>query len=122
MLRTQPIRRFPRAHSEHPALVRLLGGPRFEDFARTQTLGLGGCMFVSRASLGYGSLMELLIALEGRVVKTDARVVYEHPKGDDRLEVGVEFLRVSATDRALIESLVARKRHGNGASHDPVPA
>jgi hypothetical protein len=95
--------------AEHSALVRLLGGETVEEFARTRVVGLGGCMFLSEQPLGFGSLLEVLIALEGRVVRTDARVVYEIPRADLRHEVGVEFLRVSAGDRALLESLVARK-------------
>src|ERR1700712_1696148 len=48
-------RRFPRTPAEHAVMVRLLGGPRFEGFAKTRVIGLGGCMFVNRESLGYGS-------------------------------------------------------------------
>ena len=102
-------RRFPRVRSQHSALVRLLGGDPFEEFARTQVVGLGGCMFLSEQSLGFGSLLEVLIALEGKVVRTDARVVYEIPRQDLRHEVGVEFLRISNDDRGLLASLVARK-------------
>ena len=102
-------RRFPRARSEHSALVRLLGGEPFEEFARTRVVGLGGCMFLAEEPLGFGSLLEVMIALEGRVVRADARVVYEIPRPDLRHEVGVEFLRVSNDDRALLASLVARK-------------
>ena len=108
----RPSRRFPRVHSEHSALVRLLGGQpssAIEEFARTRVVGLGGCMFLSEQPLGFGSLLEVLIAMEGRVLRTDARVVYEIPREDLRHEVGVEFLRVSPGDRVLLEDLVARK-------------
>ena len=77
-------------------MVRLLGVRPFEEFARTRVIGLGGCMFVSEESLGYGSLMELSIAVQGRVLKTDGRVVYEIRKGPAEHQVGVEFLRISA--------------------------
>ena len=112
----QRVRRFPRVRSEHPALVRLLGGEPLEEFARTRVVGIGGCMFLADEPLGYGSLLEVLISLEGRVVRTDARVVYEIPRQDLRHEVGVEFLRVSNGDRALLASLVARK-----AAQEPSP-
>jgi PilZ domain-containing protein len=105
-------RRFPRVQAEHSALVRLLGGQPIEEFARTRVVGLGGCMFLSEEPLGFGSLLEVLIAMEGRVLRTDARVVYEIPREDLRHEVGVEFLRVSPGDRALLENLVARKAAG----------
>ncbi|HZF13547.1 MAG TPA: PilZ domain-containing protein, partial [Thermoanaerobaculia bacterium] len=85
-------------------MVRLLGGPRFEGFAKTRVIGLGGCMFVNRESLGYGSLMELLIAVQGRVIRADARVAYEIPKGEKEHQVGVEFLRLHPSDRALLSS------------------
>jgi hypothetical protein len=107
-----PVRRFPRVQAVHAVMVRLLGVQAFEEFARTRVLGPGGCMFVSEESLGYGSLMELSIALRGRVVKTDSRVVYEIQKSATEHQVGVEFLRITPTDRAFIESLVARKTGG----------
>jgi hypothetical protein len=115
-MQTRAARRFPRARSEHSALVRLLGGEPFEEFARTRVVGLGGCMFLSEAPLGFGSLLEVMIALEGRVVRADARVVYEIPRHDLRHEVGVEFLRLSSDDRALLASLVARKSAPPAAS------
>lgn len=114
----QPVftRRFPRVRSEHSALIRLLGGEPFEEFARTKVVGLGGCMFLSEESLGFGSLLEVLIALEGKIVRTDARVVYEIPREDFRHEVGVEFLRVNGDDRAALASLVARKEARSAAA------
>ncbi|HEV8580813.1 MAG TPA: PilZ domain-containing protein [Thermoanaerobaculia bacterium] len=99
-------RRFPRLPATHAVMVRLLGPSPFEEFARTRVIGPGGCMFVSEESLGFGSLMELSIALRGRVVKTDSRVVYEIRKSETEHQVGVEFLRISSTDRAYLEALV----------------
>jgi hypothetical protein len=91
-------RRFPRVQAEHAVMVRLLGTFPFEEFARTRVIGPGGCMFVSQESLGFGSLMELSIALQGRVLKTDSRVVYEISKGSNEHQVGVEFLRISPAE------------------------
>ena len=104
------LRRFPRVQAEHAVMVRLLGTKAFEEFARTRVIGPGGCMFVSEESLGFGSLMELSIALRGRVVKTDCRVVYEIRKTPSEHQVGVEFLRISPTDRAFLESFVAQRK------------
>ena len=121
-MQLQPkIRRFPRAEAVHAVMVRLLGVKAFEEFARTRVIGPGGCMFVSEESLGFGSLMELSIALRGRVVKTDSRVVYEIRKSPTEHQVGVEFLRISPTDRAFIESVVGQRRSGGGAV-SPVPS
>lgn len=103
------IRRFPRVQAEHAVMVRLLGVHPFEEFARTRILGPGGCMFVSEESLGFGSLMELSIAVQGRVLKTDSRVVYEIRKSPTEHQVGVEFLRISAGDRAFLESIVGQR-------------
>ncbi len=100
-------RRFPRIDAEHAVMVRLLGLSDFEEFARTRVIGPGGCMFVSEESLGFGSLMELSIALRGRVVKTDSRVVYEIRKSATEHQVGVEFLRISSADRTYLETLAA---------------
>lgn len=105
-------RRFPRVRCNRPALIRLLGeGEAFEDITRTRVIGSGGCMFVSSESLGYSSLVELLIAVDGSVVRTDGRVAYEIRRshsGHAEYEVGVEFLRISATDRQKLEALVVR--------------
>ena len=105
-------RRFPRISYESPALVRLLGeGKRYEDLAKTKVLGAGGCMFVSRESLGFSTLMELSISCRSKVIKTDSRVVYEIQRGPKEYEVGVEFLRIAPSDRALIEAIVERSQH-----------
>jgi c-di-GMP-binding flagellar brake protein YcgR len=101
-------RRFSRVSYEKAALVRTIGTNRpFEEFAKTRVLGAGGCMFVSRESLGFSTLMELMISCRGRVIKTDSRVVYEIRRGSGEYEVGVEFLRISPTDRAHVESIIS---------------
>ena len=106
-MRQTKSRKFPRIQARHAVMVRLLGPSPFEEFARTRVIGPGGCMFVSEESLGFGSLMELSIALRGRVVKTDSRVVYEIRRSATEHQVGVEFLRISSADRAYLETLVA---------------
>jgi len=120
----RPKRRFPRVPINRPALVRLVEPDPylkpFEDFTRAQSLGAGGCMFVSPETLGFGSLAVLLISLGHKVVRADSKVVYEKPRQDGSLEVGVEFLHISREDRQLIESLVAReKTRGTARAHVP---
>ena len=106
-------RRYPRVPIDRPSLARVLDPEPFqrpfEDFTRTRVLGSGGCMFLSPEPVGFGSLMELHIALGERVVRADSRVVYEREHGQGEHEVGVEFLRMSPADRAYVESVVAAR-------------
>jgi len=98
-------RRFPRIPAEHAVLVKKLGTDETEEFAKTRSVGLGGCMFHSDAALGLGSGVELLISVRGGVVKVHARVVYEIPKDDGGVQVGVEFLRMATGDLKLLQTL-----------------
>ena len=86
-----PRRKLPRIPSENPVLINRLGDDAVEAVSKTQVVGLGGCMFASPESLGKGSLLQMLVTVEGEVVDCLARVVYEIEK-EDRFEVGVEFL------------------------------
>ena len=56
-------------------------------------------------SLGDGSTLLLTILVEHNVVEVKAKVVYELAKGDHAFEVGVEFLEVAPTDKAILETL-----------------
>jgi hypothetical protein len=98
-------RRFPRIPTENAVLVRKLSEGPQEGFGTMRTVGMGGCMFVHDASLGPGSILELLISIKSWVVKATGRVVYELPKADSEIEVGVEFLDISSADRAILETL-----------------
>ncbi len=98
-------RRFPRIPAEYAVLMQKLGPGETEEFTKTRTVGLGGCMVVSDQPLGLGAGVELLISLRGGVVKARGRVVYEIPKGDKSYEIGVEFLRMATGDLSLLQSL-----------------
>jgi len=98
-------RRFPRIPAEHAVLVKKLGYGETEEFAKTRTVGLGGCMFMSESPLGLGSGVELLISVRGGVVKAQARVVYEIAREDGGTQVGVEFLRMATGDLKLLQKL-----------------
>jgi hypothetical protein len=110
--KVQPKRRFPRLKTEHPLFVEVLDERGPQGFARTRSIGEGGCSFKSEDGIGYLSLMKLSIALEGKVVSADGRVVYalHLPGRDGGYEVGVEFLRVSSEDRLHIRSMVGGGR------------
>jgi hypothetical protein len=104
---SHPKRHYPRIPSGNAVLVRCLGGIRAtEGFAKTEVVGLGGCMFVSDEPLGIGSVLELFISVEGRVLNTIARVVYEIPREPSHVEVGVEFLEISPEDREELGRLL----------------
>jgi len=111
-------RRYPRIASENAVLVKRLGDGALEEFARTRTMGLGGCCFLSHESLGIGSLVEILISVRLKVVKARARVVYEKPMGGST-EVGVEFVQLPPEDRLVIEGLFVGQPVRPAASRSP---
>lgn len=98
-------RKFPRIASHHSVLVQKLEGD-VEEFARTKTVGLGGCCFLSADPLGIGAVLNLLISVEHSVVQTKARVAYEMPADDGKYEVGVEFIEMRPVDRQVINRLL----------------
>ncbi|HVS01706.1 MAG TPA: PilZ domain-containing protein [Thermoanaerobaculia bacterium] len=104
------VRRFPRASGEFPMFVELLSGRPYAGFSRTRTLGSGGCMFETDETLGFLSLMKMSISVGGRIVNADGRVAYERRTGDQRVEVGVEFLRVAPADRSHLEDVVLTRQ------------
>ena len=98
-------RRFPRIDSENSVLVRSLGAVRQEGLVKTRVVGLGGCMFVNDEPLGVGTFLDLALAISGDVAHTQGRIVYEIPRREGVLEVGVEFLGLSDEGRSLIGAL-----------------
>ena len=100
-------RRYPRIPSANTVLVSQVDGRAVDQFARTRTVGLGGCGFVYRDELTVGSIVELMIAVRPVAVRTLARVVYQRPLEDgSAFEVGVEFVALGAEDRLKLESLL----------------
>ena len=102
-------RRFPRLRVEQPLFLEVLEERGPQGFARTRSLGEGGCSFNSPYDIGYLSLVKVNISLSGHVVSCDGRAVYQLPKDDGGYEIGVEFLRVSNEDRLHIRQLVSRR-------------
>jgi hypothetical protein len=96
-------RRFPRIASAHVALVSSSRAERDGGFAKTVSLGFGGCGFVTDAVLAEGDTVELLLSLDGRAISSRARVVYTLPAGS-RHEVGVEFVEIDPADLAFLKS------------------
>jgi len=94
-------RRYPRIASHHAVLARKVSDG-LEEFGRTKSIAVGGCSFVADEAMGIGSPLELLITVDGGVVRAHGTVVYEIDK-DGRKEIGVEFAGVD--DTAAIERL-----------------
>ncbi|HKH44535.1 MAG TPA: PilZ domain-containing protein [Thermoanaerobaculia bacterium] len=111
----RPVRRFPRVSSQLPVRLRILGERRPEALTRTQIVSAGGCMLVSDRSIGFGSLMEVTISCDGQLLRADGRVAWEKRKSPNEHEVGVEFLRITPRDRAVLEQLVAAKLDSTAA-------
>jgi hypothetical protein len=110
-----PARRFPRVSSQLPVRLRILGERRPEALTMTRIISPGGCMLVSDRSIGFGSLMEVTISCDGQLLRADGRVAWEKRKSPSEHEVGVEFLRITTRDRAVLEQLVAAKLDSTAA-------
>ncbi len=104
----QTRRRYPRIPSENAVLVTKLNKEIREEFARTKTVGLGGCMITSEESFGIETPLELLINIARDVVKVRTRVAYERHI-DGKWEIGVEFLELAMEDLIKVTSLFASK-------------
>jgi hypothetical protein len=102
----QSKRRYPRVPSENVVLLQKLERGAEEELAKTGVIGLGGCMVVSKAAVGVGSLVSLMISVAGQVIKTEARVVWEQKKGPREFHAGLEFLRLLPSDRLLLAKLL----------------
>jgi hypothetical protein len=95
--------------------LRILGERRPEAVMQTQVISPGGCMLKSDRSIGFGSLLEMAITLDGQIVRVDARAAWETRSGRGEYEVGVEFLRISTNDRALLDRLVRSRLSSSAA-------
>ena len=99
-------RRYPRIAAHHSVLVKRADGEGLEEFGRTRTIAAGGCSVIADEPFGLGSALDLLITVDGRVVKARGRVVYEIDADAARKEIGVEF--VGLDDPDTIERLLTK--------------
>lgn len=104
----QGTRRYSRAPAEHQVRIRVRSDRQPDRVSRTRVISPGGCMLVSEDPLGPGSLLELIISLDGHLLLTEARVAWERP-GPGEHHVGIEFLRIHPKDREILARLVASK-------------
>ena len=109
-------RRFPRIPSANTVLVAQVDGAEVDRFARTKSVGLGGCGFHYPEPLTPGAIVELMIAVRPEAIKTLARVVYQRPvPGGDGFEVGVEFLALAPEHRRTLERLLGPEAQATAA-------
>jgi hypothetical protein len=106
---TPQKRRYPRLPLKNLMLVQKVAAPAEEALAKTRSLGAGGCMFVSQAAFGEGTLLDLFLSIEGQAIQTKAQVVYELPQPDGTIHIGVEFRDIPVLDRALLERFLEEK-------------
>jgi hypothetical protein len=100
-------RRFPRIPAANTVLVAQVDGRTVDQFARTRTVGVGGCGFVYPEPLSVGAIVELMIAVRPEAIKTLARVAYQRPREDGTgFEIGVEFLALLPEHRRILEGLL----------------
>jgi hypothetical protein len=104
---TDDKRRFPRIQEQTTMLVRTLGKGGVEGFCKGGVLGLGGCEFSSKTEVPKGTSIELLIAVESRVVRVGAKVVTQRRGSEGGYMVGVKFTSVRKRDMEMLESLFA---------------
>jgi hypothetical protein len=63
-------------------------------------------MFVNDQPFGEGSVLSLLISVQGRYIEAKVRVVYELPK-EALYEIGVEFMDIPEYDLDVLRELFA---------------
>ena len=99
-------RRFPRIASSNPMLVSPpeASGERY--LHETGVVGMNGLMFRSEKSYGRGTVLQIDLAVDNRIVELAGRVAYERITIVGDLEVGVEFVRVRAGDRYYLSTLM----------------
>lgn len=103
-------RKFPRLEARQAVLIKKVEqGSAAEELAPTKTIAMGGCCLVTDQTYGKGSLVELLISVDHRVVTARGHVVYEHPGEDGRIETGIEFVRLDDEAAHAIHRLFIKK-------------
>lgn len=111
-------RRFSRIPSTCSVLVRFPDGAQPQRFSNTQVVGMGGCGFLYPREIGLGTHLWLDIAVGSKLVEAEAQVSYCRPTDGPLFEVGVEFLRLSPSDRTVLSTVFLP---GEGTGEPPTP-
>ena len=99
-------RRFPRVAAHATMMVESLDDQGLGEFARTSSIGAGGCGFRSNEPLDVGSEILVTISAGDEVVRTRARVAHSVAT-DNGYEVGVEFVELHQGDDATLRRLLS---------------
>jgi len=112
-------RRFSRIPSTCSVLVRFPDGAEPQRFSNTQVVGMGGCSFLHPRAIPPGTHLWLDIAVGPKLVEAEAQVAYSRPTQGPLVEVGVEFLRLSASDRASLSAVFLQDEKGGEPPSGP---
>jgi Tfp pilus assembly protein PilZ len=115
MAETQDKRRFPRLDSVH-----LISYTHFDDaknpiemgMCKTLDLSHGGVTIQTHRLFAVGTKLEMVVALEERLVKPKGRVVHVREVGKDLYEVGVCFTDLDEADRASLTEFFEKVSSG----------
>ncbi len=107
--KTEKIRRFPRIKPEFPVLLKEINPEGTDTFARTKSLGIGGCAVLSDESMGQGSMVKVIVNAHGDTFQAVGRVVYELRGDTMEYEIGIEFLSLTPGDTKVIAGLIEAK-------------
>lgn len=98
-------RRFPRVAAHATMMIERPDEQEVGGFARTSSIGRGGCSFRSDEALAVGTELMVSISAGDEVVRARARVAHAEPAGD-AFEVGVEFLELDRGDQETLDRLL----------------
>ncbi len=98
-------RRFPRVAAHATMMIERPDEQEVGGFARTSSIGRGGCSFRSDEALDVGTEVLVSISAGDEVVRARARVAHAEPTGD-AFEIGVEFLDFERGDQGTLDRLL----------------
>jgi c-di-GMP-binding flagellar brake protein YcgR len=99
-------RRFPRLDSVHLVSYTQLDedhNPVDMGICKSLDLSLGGVTIETHRTFPVNTGLEMVIAIEERLVRLRGRVVHQREVGEGKHEIGVCFTEVDEEDRAAIQ-------------------
>jgi hypothetical protein len=105
----------PRADVKELALLRVLGarglaeGEEFD--VRLADLSIGGVAFITDQRFHIGDRCSLMVSVDGRLLRLQARVLQTTGAPWGRLRVGCEIVQIGEADRDRIAELTEKMPH-----------